>query len=1165
MSTLKSIARSATVAFAPTASIMAVGTMAGAIDPSFSSSASLEILQLDFANTEEELPVIASCPTAERFNRISWGNNAVASEEYALGIIAGSLVDGTITLWNPAKLTSEDGGSPEESVIASWRKHEGTVRGLELSVLAPNLLASGGDDGDIYIWDLKVPTNPTHTPNLNNASPRGEISYLSWNRKVQPILASTSSSGTSVVWDLRKAKPVLSFTDPDIRRRCSTLQWNPENATQLIVASDDDRSPSLQVWDLRNSVSPLKELVGHSKGVLAMAWCPIDSSLLLTCAKDNLTLCWDTFTGEILCELPARTNWNFDVQWSPRTPGVLSTSSFDGNIGIYNIEACSQTPSNVTSFGHTIKGTNSSYAKKAPKWLKRPVGVSFGFGGKLITFGPSKKTVPGGFGTSSEIRLHSLVTEEDLVKQSTQFETAIADGDKPAMRQFCDLKAETARSDDDQQTWKFLKVMLEDDARKKLLAHLNFDVQPTENDDDRRPEQKPDGSEDTIPVDSESPEGDCEPSPSPVDEDVQQASEAGEDDFFDNIHTPKKSDGVPTGGLSDLTLDSDRIEVDSSQSPATEGGDVDHLIESEEAIQRALVVGDFALAVKHCMTANRMADALIIARLGEATLWEKTQNAYIRKTGRSYLKIMSAIVNHDLKGLVETRPLMAWKETLALLCTYAPFEDWTQLSDALAARLDAAGEIQAATLCYICSGNIEKVAEIWSRSLETVNGGKVFVDSLQTLMEKVVILSLATGQKFISASLARLVKIYAELLVSQGLLVTAMEYLSLVPADQSSLELSILQDRIYGSGKVSDAKAEAPTIPWERQPLQFEAPAATEPLQNNYPSASSNVSRDYQAFATPPSFQPQQQPAYGGMTANHAGYYPSPTLQPTQAPFVPTPVNPPSVSQVKGFVPMAPPAIPNVEQYQPTGQNQYYTGSSNAQSFTPSQFSQPSFTPAPPSGNYTQVPQPMTFTPLSQPPFSAVAQTPSFAPAQLPNMMLPGPAQPVTAPPAVQGFMPASPRTQPLSSSGIVPGSQVQSPQTTSSPSPAVALTPPPTVQTVDTSSVSAELKPVVATLTRLFHETSEASGGARANPAKRREMENNSRRLGALFAKLNTADISANASLKLIQLCQALDARDYSSALQIQVGLTTSDYDECGFWLPTLKQMIKTRQSLMR
>ena len=32
-----------------------------------------------------------------------------------------------------------------------------------------------------------------------------------------------------------------------------------------MVASDDDRSLTLQMWDLRNSVSPLKEFVGHTK------------------------------------------------------------------------------------------------------------------------------------------------------------------------------------------------------------------------------------------------------------------------------------------------------------------------------------------------------------------------------------------------------------------------------------------------------------------------------------------------------------------------------------------------------------------------------------------------------------------------------------------------------------------------------------------------------------------------------------------------------------------------------------------------------------------------------------------------------------------------------------------------------------------------------------
>lgn len=84
--------------------------------------------------------------------------------------------------------------------------------------------------------------------------------------------------------------------------------------------------------------------------------------------------------------------------------------------------------------------------------------------------------------------------------------------------------------------------------------------------------------------------------------------------------------------------------------------------------------------------------------------------------------------------------------------------------------------------------------------------------------------------------------------------------------------------------------------------------------------------------------------------------------------------------------------------------------------------------------------------------------------------------------------------------------------------------------------SVAAQQKPVIATLTRLFNETSEALGGSRATAGKRREIEDNSRKLGALFMKLNSGDISKNAAEKLIQLCQALDNGDFSTALQIQV-----------------------------
>ncbi|RWW81102.1 hypothetical protein BHE74_00010530 [Ensete ventricosum] len=84
---------------------------------------------------------------------------------------------------------------------------------------------------------------------------------------------------------------------------------------------------------------------------------------------------------------------------------------------------------------------------------------------------------------------------------------------------------------------------------------------------------------------------------------------------------------------------------------------------------------------------------------------------------------------------------------------------------------------------------------------------------------------------------------------------------------------------------------------------------------------------------------------------------------------------------------------------------------------------------------------------------------------------------------------------------------------------------------------LAAELKPVIATLTRLYDETSAALGGPHANPSRKREIEDNSRRIGSLFGKLNSGDMSPDAAAKLVQLCQALDAGDFAGALHIQVG----------------------------
>lgn len=43
----------------------------------------------------------------------------------------------------------------------------------------------------------------------------------------------------------------------------------------------------------------------------------------------------------------------------------------------------------------------------------------------------------------------------------------------------------------------------------------------------------------------------------------------------------------------------------------------------------------------------------------------------------------------------------------------------------------SAGDTTAATLCYICAGNIDKTVEIWSKDLSAEHDGKSYVERLQ--------------------------------------------------------------------------------------------------------------------------------------------------------------------------------------------------------------------------------------------------------------------------------------------------------------------------------------------------------------------------------------------------------------------------------------------------
>jgi WD40 repeat protein len=85
----------------------------------------------------------------------------------------------------------------------------------------------------------------------------------------------------------------------------------------LITASEDDASPVIMLWDLRNARAPEKILQGHERGVLSISWCAQDPELLLSCGKDNRTLAWNPTSGDIIGQVRALIiRWNSHTQMS---------------------------------------------------------------------------------------------------------------------------------------------------------------------------------------------------------------------------------------------------------------------------------------------------------------------------------------------------------------------------------------------------------------------------------------------------------------------------------------------------------------------------------------------------------------------------------------------------------------------------------------------------------------------------------------------------------------------------------------------------------------------------------------------------------------------------------------------------------------------------------
>ncbi|KAM6072707.1 protein transport protein Sec31A isoform 2-T2 [Theristicus caerulescens] len=813
---LKEIDRTAMQAWSPAQQhpiYLATGTSAQQLDATFSTNASLEIFELDLSDPSLDMKSCATFSSSHRYHKLIWGPHSMTSGERVSGVLIAGGENGNIILYDPAKIIAGD----TEVIIAQKDKHTGPVRALDVNMFQTNLVASGANESEIYIWDLNNFGTPM-TPGVKT-QPFEDISCIAWNRQVQHILASASPSGRATVWDLRKNEPIIKVSDHNNRMHCSGLAWHPDVATQMVLASEDDRLPVIQMWDLRFASSPLRVLESHTRGILAIAWSMADSELLLSCGKDAKILCSNPNTGEVLYELPTNTQWCFDIQWCPRNHAVLSAASFDGRISVYSImggsmdglrqkqvDQLSSSFGNLDPFGmgqplpplqlpqQTTPQSVILPLKKPPKWIRRPVGASFSFGGKLVTFENAKsQQQPGVEQQQPQQRHHvyvsQVVTEKEFLARSNQLQEAVQ---SEGFVSYCQKKIDMAQADFEKNVWAFLKVNFEEDSRVKYLELLGY-----RKDDLRKKITSALNKEGLA-------DGDLEEAPTGSDESEPNEGNEGQATEEQLLGERVKDHKQET---EDLGSAKKRFNISVS-------GDVDGLI------TQALLTGNFESAVDLCLHDNRMADAIILAIAGGQDLLSRTQEKYFAKMQSKITRLITAVVTKNWKEIVQSCDLQNWREALAAVLTYARPDEFAALCDLLGNRLESEGDSLLQTqacLCYICAGNVEKLVACWTKAQD---GNSPL--SLQDLIEKVVILrkavqlTQAVDPNAVGALLAEKMSQYANLLAAQGSIAAALTFL---PANTNQPNIMLLRDRLCRAQGELPVGQEAIKAPYERQPM----------------------------------------------------------------------------------------------------------------------------------------------------------------------------------------------------------------------------------------------------------------------------------------------------------------------------------------------------------
>jgi len=163
------------------------------------------------------------------------------------GVLATGDCKGSIHIWKPSNDAASWAIDPKP-----MKGHTDSVEDIVWSPNEANVLASCSVDQSIRIWDCRANPDRANMLTVKDAHDR-DVNVIDWNKN-EPFIASGGDDGMLKIWDLRmfeKGKPVAVFkhhTQP-----VTSVEWHPKDFSVLASSGADNQ---IALWDLAIEKDP---------------------------------------------------------------------------------------------------------------------------------------------------------------------------------------------------------------------------------------------------------------------------------------------------------------------------------------------------------------------------------------------------------------------------------------------------------------------------------------------------------------------------------------------------------------------------------------------------------------------------------------------------------------------------------------------------------------------------------------------------------------------------------------------------------------------------------------------------------------------------------------------------------------------------------------------